>query len=190
MAKGTLLFLFLLSIFASLLFGINIGKKLEISQRTNNKEQTTNAVISTPTTIAIPTIIPTLIATPSSSLKKSTSVTTYADGTCGFSFSYPGSFMKQRSTNGQSTVLTDPENPASVIASTCASSIPRPPVSSEKIESIMLDKLPATLYHDQNQDGTPRDEVIVKHPVNNQEIIVAGFGEFYRQALSSFKFIQ
>lgn len=179
MAKGTLIFLFFLTIFAALLFGINIGKKL-VSQQ--------SAIIITPSPSPSPVIIPAISASPSAALKKSTSVTTYTDDRCGFSFSYPGSFINQKTINGQSTILTDPENPKSIIAATCASSIPRPPVSSEKIESIMLGNTAATLYHDQNQDGTPRDEVIVKHPTNGMEIIIAGYGEYFQQALASFKF--
>lgn len=186
MAKGTLIFLFFLTIFAALLFGINIGKKLSIS---NSSIPQPTAYNPQPTVTPSPAIIPIISASPSAALKKSTGATTYTDATCGFSFSYPGSFINQKTTNGQSTILTDPENPSSIIAATCSSSIPRPPVSSDKIESIMLGNTAATLYHDQNQDGAPRDEVIVKHPSNGMEIIMAGYGENFQQALSSFKFI-
>ncbi len=184
MAKGTTIFFIILITVASLLFGINIGKKLNSPQL-----PITNYQLSTITPSPTITLTPTLSATPSAAVKKSTSITTYTDGTCGFSFSYPGSFIKQKSTNQQSTILTDPDDPKSTIAATCAASIPRPPVSSDKIESIMLDKAAATLYHDQNQqDGSPRDIVIVKHPSNGMEIILAGFGSTFQQVLASFKF--
>lgn len=183
MARGTVIFLFILAIIATLLFGINLGKKLGVSQST---------IVITPSpapTITL-TATPTLIATPSAVIKK-TGITTYTDSSCGFSFSYPGSFIAQKSVNGQTTILTDPDDSSQTLAATCAASIPRPPVSSDKIEAIMLDKVPATLYHDQNaQDGSPRDEIIVKHPTNGMEIILAGYGETFQQALTSFKFIQ
>ncbi len=191
MAKGTIIFLFALSLLATLLLGINVGKKLGISSN-SNLQPTTGNVQPTITPSLTPTIIPsiTIISSPSAGMKKISGKTTYTDGSCGFSFSYPGSFMKQKSVNQQATILTDPDDPTSVIAVTCAASIPRPPVTSDKIESIMLDKVAATLYHDQNKDGTPRDEVIVKHPTNGMEIILAGFGANYKQALSSFRFIE
>lgn len=187
MAKGTLIFLFFLAILATLLFGINLGKKLYKSQSIQVPPTPTITLSPTPT----PTIIsvnPTAASTPSATFKKILGNATFTNATCGFSFSYPGSFLRQKTVNEQSIIYADPENPSVSIAATCATNIPRPPVSSDKIEAINLDKVAATLYHDQNADGTPRDEVIVKHPTNGQEIIVAGFGEFFRQVLSSFKF--
>lgn len=186
MAKGTITFLVILALVATLLLGINVGKKLGISQRTNNKEQITITVTPSPSI----TITPTQTATPSAVMKKSTSITTYTDASCGFSFSYPGSFIKQKSTNQQTTILTDPDDSSATIAATCAASIPRPPVSSDKIEAITINGVNALLYHDQNSDGSPRDEVIAKHPVTGMEIIIAGYGENFQQALSSFKFTQ
>lgn len=189
MAKGTIIFFFTLTIIATLLFGINIGKKLRINQLpTANYQQPTPSLSPTPSPTI--TIIPTKSASPSSVIKRTRGgTTTYTDGTCGFSFSYFGSFVKQKSTNQQTTILTDPNDSASTIAATCAATIPRPPVTSDKIEAITLDKVAATLYHDQNNDGTPRDEVIVKSPKTGLEIIIAGYGENFQQALSSFKFI-
>lgn len=190
MAKGTLFFLIILLLIATLLFGINVGKKLGISQSAINN-QPTNQAPTPPRIDYDPSVIsPTQTATPSSVMKKSTGITTYTDASCGFSFSYPGSFIKQKSVNQQTTILTDPDDSSSTIAATCAASIPRPPVSSDKIEAISLDKVAATLYHDQNEDGSPRNEVIVKHPTNGMEIILAGFGASFQQALASFKFVQ
>lgn len=196
MAKGTIIFLFILALVATLLFGINLGKKLG-----NNQLQTVNYPASPagrqqPTPSLSPTPSPTLIilpaksASPSAVMKKNSATTTYTDTTCGFSFTYSGSYIKQKSTNQQATILTDPNDPTSTIAATCAATIPRPPVSSDKIEAITLDKVAATLYHDQDaKDGSPRDEVIVKHPKTGLEIILAGFGANFQQALTSFKFI-
>lgn len=182
MAKGTVIFLIILALVATLLFGINIGKKLGVYQ---------NTIVVTPTSIptTAPTATPTLTATPSAGMRKTTGTTTFSDKSCGFAFSYPGSYINQKSVNGQATILSDPNDQKASIVATCDKSIPRPPVSSDKIESITLDGRAATLYHDQASDGSPRDEVIVRHPTNGMEILLAGYGEFFQQVLASFKFI-
>ena len=61
---------------------------------------------------------------------------------------------------------------------------------SENIESIIIDGQPATLYHDINSDSSPRDEVIVKHPFRDEEVIIAGYGNNFQHALASFKFVE
>ena len=195
MAKGTIVFIFFLAVLASLLFGINLGKQL-------GKSEVASTVIS-PTGNIKPTLLPSFTPPPSptpivsittspntipSSRKSGT--TTFSDKTCGFEFSYPGSFIRQKTVNSQSVIFTDPDNPNITIAAACATSIPRPPVSSEKIEPITLGGVAAMLYHDQNSDGTPRDEIIAKHPTRELEIIIAGYGATFQSALSSFRFIQ
>ena len=189
MAKGTIKLFFSISIFATILFGINLGKKLVSNQLPTTNYQLPTSILSPSPTPTI-YIFPTISSSPSRTIKKSTGITTYTDGTCGFSFSYPGSFIKQKSTNQQATIITDPDDPQAAIAATCAASIPRPPVTSDKIEAITMDKVAATLYHDQNSDGTPRDEVIVKHPTSGMEIILAGYGSTFQQVLTTFKFVR
>ncbi len=197
MAKGTVIFLFILAIVASLLAGINIGKNLKLSQSIHNSQ---TPILSPSPTTHNPSLsltpIPTLTSSPSSSLTpsnrqtSSTATTTYSNSSCGFSFSYPGSYINEKSVNNQSIILVDPNNPNDAIATTCAASIPRPPVSSDKIEAVTLGGVAATLYHDQTQSGQSRNEVIVKNPNNGLEIIIAGYGPTFQSALNSFKFIQ
>ncbi|MBM3284134.1 hypothetical protein FJY90_07920 [Candidatus Gottesmanbacteria bacterium] len=193
MAKGTTIFILILAVLASLLFGINIGKKLgkseiaSVNQATINNQQLTITPIPSLTITSILTLSSTPTATSSG---KISGITTYTDKSCGFSFSYPGSFIRQKTVNSQSVIFTDPDNPNLAIAAACAASIPRPPVASEKIESLILDGVAGILYHDQNPDGSPRDEVIVKHPDKELEIIIAGYGDSFTSALTSFKFTQ
>lgn len=190
MAKGTIVSLFILALVATLLFGINIGKKISSNQNMPS-EPTIN--VQRPTTIPTPTLTlsPTITSTSSSQISGSKSLTTYSDKTCGFSFSYPGSFIKQQTVNEKSIIISDPNDENQAIAATCAQEIPKPPLPDNKIEQIILDKVTAALYHDTNaKDGTPRDEVIVRHPTNNMEIIIAGFGSLFQQAISSFRFIR
>ncbi len=186
MAKGTLIFLFILAILAAFLIGINVGKNISKQQFSNEAiEQLSNQPSPSPTLILTPTIAsPSATRTP-----KTTGTSTFTDRTCGFSFSYPGSFLRQETENAQSIIFTDPDDPNAAIATTCTASIPRPPVSSDKIEAITLGGVGAILYHDQNKDGTPRDEVIVKNPNNDMEIIIAGYGDTFQKALTSFKFL-
>lgn len=194
MAKGTIILLFALGILASLLLGVNIGKRLE---RSFSKQSFDFAQDKQPTTIPtappIPTVTVVLLeASPSAAttVPATKGTSTFTDRTCGFTFSYPGSYLRQKTVNEQSVIFTDPNNPQSIIATTCASSIPRPPVEPSKIEAIILDNEAVTLFHDQNPDGTPRDEVIARHPTNGMEIIIAGYGPSFQNALSSFKFIK
>jgi len=190
MAKGTLILFFLLSIIATLLLGINIGKKIGTNQPLNSQPTTYNLQ---PTTIhPSPTLtnIPTPVATISAGISiKAGSTTIYNDATCGLKFSYPAIFTKQKAVSVKATILSDPQNPNSALAVSCDQKIPRPPVSSDKIENITLDGIGGLLYHDRNQDGTPRDEVIVKHPAKNLEIIIAGYGPTFQQVISSFRFL-
>jgi hypothetical protein len=134
---------------------------------------------------------------PSTSLRTSLQPTTkaglstFTDKTCGFSFSYPGGYLSSNTTNGQSTILTNPNNANESIVTACEAEIPKPPLTPDKLEEITIDGLPTFLYHDSSsKDGTPRDEIIVKHPTNGKEIIVAGYGQAFNATIASFKFIK
>lgn len=172
------------------MIGINVGKKISSNQ---NMPSEPTASGQRPATVLSPTLTltPTITSTTSSQMKGTKSLTTYTDKTCGFSFSFPSSFIKTQTVNQQSTIITDPNDPDQAIAVTCAEEIPKPPLPDDKIEQITLDEIPATLYHDTNaKDGSPRIEVIVKHPTKNLEIIIAGYGTLFQQAVSSFRFIK
>lgn len=197
MAKGTIILLFILFIIASLLLGINIGKKIGNPESSPPQPVTINQLPTTnyqsPTITLPPTpessVSATLSVTPINT-KKTSGTSTFTDKTCGVSFSYPGSYLKQTSANGKSTIFTDPENIDTAIAVACAPSIPRPPVTSDQIEAITVDKIAATLYHDKNPEGLPRDEVILKNPYNDMEVIIAGFGSTYQTILKNLRFVQ
>ena len=184
MPKGTLLLFFILTVLATLLVGINIGKKI-------NSSNIASLSISPSTPKPSITLIPTEIVpqiTGAITQKTTDGHTTYTDQNCGYTFTIPGSYIKSSSANGKSIIITDPDNPQAIIAATCAQTLPRPPLSSDKIVAYTLDGESAILYHDKTPEGNPRDEVIVKHPNKNLEIIIAGYGPIYEQVLSSFKF--
>lgn len=191
MPKATFLLFFVLTAISMLLIGVQIGRKTA-SFSTSPPPSVTNQQVSpsplpqpTPTTTPRPTSSQT-----SQSSSSDGSTSTFSDRRCGYSFSFPGSFMKQKTVNEKSTIFTDPDDATQAIAATCASSLPKPPLPDSKKESITMDNQIGTLYHDQNPDVTPRDEVFVKHPTNGMEIIIAGYGATFEQALSSFKFIR
>jgi len=191
MAKGTTIFIIILTSLAFLLLGINIGKRLPKFDQENSSGQAQPTPFPTNTPIPSPTIsfLPSSSTTSATKKPKTKSLSTYQDKTCGFSVSYPSSFLSTKTVNNNSFILADPDNEKEAIAATCAEVIPKPPVTSDKIEAIKLDGVPATLYHDSYSDGSPRDEFIVKHPKTGIEIIIAGFGESFKQATTSFKFL-
>lgn len=194
MPGKTLILLFSLSLIATLLIGVNIGKRLGVSQYLS-QYQPPPTILPTITLSLTPTFI---FPSPTISLMqevKGTQVksgtSTYTDENCGFIISYLGSYLQSKSVNGQTTIITDPNNPGATVVTTCQQEIPAPPLPPDKIENITLDGVSARLYHDaSSQDGSPRDEVIVKHPTLNHEIIIAGYGPTFSSIISSFKFIR
>lgn len=178
MAKGTIIVLSTLAVIALLLLGINIGKR-----------------IGSPAPVTPPPTIVTQQPTPTTEIAQSTTAnqsgtSTFTDNSCGFSFSYPSSYMKQQTANKSSVIYVDPNNPKIAVAATCAATLPRPPVSSDKQEIVTLAGVTGTLYHDTDPSGNPRDDIFVKHPTNGMEIVIAGYGETFQTIRSTFKFIQ
>lgn len=193
MAKGTIIFIIILGLFASLLLGFRLGKL-----------SNSNINSTVPTLLPTITVTPQIsnlklqilnydknIATPTSSLKpESSAKSVYSDKSCGFSLSFPSSFLNSKTNNGQSTIYTNPDNPDDTVVTACLAEIPKPPLPADKIEVVTLDGVEAKLYHDSSsKDGSPRDEAIVTHPRNGLQIIIAGYGKSFQMAISSFKFI-
>src|SRR3989338_1170829 len=158
MAKGTILFLFLLAIIATLLFGINIGKKINLNQPPS---------VPSPTLTSIkPTLIPT-IPVASNSATTVGNTTTYINNNCGYQISYPAAWTRLES-DPRSVALENPATSSGKLAIVCQEEIPRVPLPEEKIEDIKLGTISAKLYHDSSQkDGTPIDKVIATIPGKN-----------------------
>lgn len=185
MAKGTVIFLGILALIAVLLFGINLGKKIG----NPNLSQNPGVMPSVQPTEMLPS--PTVfIPSPTEQVSYSgQAITTFSDNTCGYSFSYPGSFIRQKTANERSVVYLDQSHPQVSIAATCAPALPRPSLGPDRQENVTLGGVSGILYHDVDPRGIPREEIIVKHPVNGMEIIIAGSGEIFQTVRSSFKFI-
>lgn len=177
--KGTVLFIFLLSITASLLIGFNFGKKFNPNLK---------LVLPAPTIIVTPSLMP----APTINLDNITSSVSasFNDKSCGISLRFPAPFKIDKNETAKSTIITNPGNSNDIIAVACLNNIPKPPLPEDKIEDIKLGGVIAKLYHDaSSKDGSPRDEVIVSHPTNGMEVIIAGYGKTFNAILASFKFI-
>jgi hypothetical protein len=186
MAKGTVIFLSILAVIALLLLGINIGKKIGTPSSSNITQTTQPTLYNSQPTVYVPspTVAPTVA---NQSTITNQNMSTFTDSSCGYSFSYPGSFMRQETVNKKSAIYVDPNNPKNVIAATCETTLPRPPLSSE---TVTLAGVTGTLYHDTDTNGNQRDEIFVKHPTSGMEIVIAGYGEIFQTIRSTFKFVQ
>lgn len=189
MSKGTAIFIAILSAIAFLLIGINIGKGLRVNDEIQLPKPNPPEIRPTETPIPSPTLIyiENTLVTPITSDK---TPHTYIDADCAMTYSYPGTYIKTLPTNERSTIFADSNDPDTVIATSCMKKLPRPPVSSENIEAISVDGIAATLYHDKTQSGSPRDEIIVKHPTTGLEIIVAAPPDVLQNLLPSLQFMR
>ncbi len=172
MPRNTFVLISLLAVFAALVIGVNIGKRF------NNPS---TVVVSPPTiTITPPAGEPTLLP----------QTITYASPACGVSFDYPANFAKQEAFASTSAIFTDSQNANAMIIFTCQKDIPKPPLPPDKIETMKVGSISATLYHDANaKDGKPIDKLIFRHPKTGLDIFLAGIGSTFQQTLASIKIL-
>lgn len=183
MAKGTILFLFFLTIVATLLIGINIGKKF------NNQSLVPSP---SPTTPLLQPTTYNLSPSPQVASNSATTlngITKFTNRSCGYEVSYPENW-KRLDYDAKSVALENPATTSGKLAIVCAPEIPRVPLQLDKIEVIKLSTSTATLYHDASpNDGTPIDKIIAKIPGKNMDIFIGGLGSTLKTILNSFKFI-
>src|SRR3989338_3813750 len=191
MPKNTLYLIIFLCVVASLLFGINIGKNLGFKQYLSQNMPTPTPIIRQPSPTQTLTPIPTQTVISGDKISVGANQSVYTDRACGFTLTFASTYLNQQPVNGTSTIITDPDDPSSGIVATCQQEIPKPPLLPERIEDIVIDSVSSKLYHDvSSKDGTPRDEVIVRHPAKNWDIIVAGYGATFDEAMANFKFLR
>lgn len=162
MHRNTYLLVIVLAVFAALLIGVNIGKRLQ----------------KQPASPSAPTPIPT------------TSTKIYMNTYCGFSLSYPASYTVLENASG-SAILHNTADKTESITLTCQKAIPRPALPSDKIETFVLSdsSMSATLYHDSSgRDGTPIDVLIFRHP-RGMDIFIAGYGEAFNAAIKTLQIL-
>ncbi len=171
MPRNTFLVVSLLAIFAALVIGVNMGKRL------GNPA---------PTPLPSPTIGLSPSPTPAQSMM-------YRSVACSISFDYPVSLIKQETPASTSAIFTDPQNTSStsgMIVFTCQKDIPKPPLPTDKIEAMKIGSVSGTLYHDTTaHDGKPIDKLIFHHPKTGLDIFLAGLGPTFQHAIDSLKIL-
>ena len=167
MHRNTYLVVVILAVFAALLIGMNIGKRLQ-------KSPSLSVVPVAPTSTPPPEI----------------AMQTYTDVYCGFSLTYPSNFTVLENASG-SAILNNPVDKTQSITLTCQKSIPKPALTADKIETLTIPAtsgatLSAKLYHDTSaKDGTPINVIIFTHPTNGMEGFVAGYGSAFDAAIKT-----
>lgn len=176
MHRNTYILVSILAVLAALVVGVNVGKKI--------------SPVSPP---APPT--PTPLAKPNPTLLDTTLTQTYVDNACGFSLEYSNDYSLTENASG-SAILSSTGSGNQSIVMTCQKNIPRPPLASDKIQSLMLPastgaSVSATLYHDQSsKDSSPIDAIIFTHPTRKLDVFVAGYGDSFNAAIKTIQVIQ
>jgi hypothetical protein len=168
----TYLLITFLAAFAALLVGVHLGKRLSPSS------------LQTATTTPTPTASP----------ESTTSATQlYTNTMCGFTLQVPTTLSFMEGASG-SAFLINANNQNESIAIACQSDIPRPPLTLDKIETVILyneaktASAAAKLYHDASaKDGTPLDQFIFYHPTKDMDVFIAGFGKTFDTVIATLK---
>jgi hypothetical protein len=175
MHRNTFLLVLGLSIFAALVVGVNVGKKMAGSP--------TGTSQGSPT----PTTTPTLSAQAPKNL-------VYISSICGYSLTHPESLTLVEDATGSAMLLN--ANDKTTILMTCQKDIPRPPIPTSFIETRILNNpsktasISAKLYHDHSEkDGTPLDALIYHNTTIGKDVFIAGFGEDFNTVLSTLTLI-
>src|SRR3989344_2009602 len=104
MPKNTAIVLIILGLTATLLFGINIGKNLSVSQGQPLQMASASPVPSRASYL-LPS--PTLFVTNPSPVALKLDGSVYTDGYCGFSVSFNGTVNEQKNGNYRSVVFSE-----------------------------------------------------------------------------------
>lgn len=183
MAKATLALLFVLSLVATLLLGINIGKKMEKLQSMPIPSPTPqNLQISPPSVSTTPPITPNNVTT-------SGNLTTYTSYNCFYKATYPNSW-RHVELDAKSVAFENPSSTESGrVAILCAQSVPTPSVPVDKIANYSIGSISAKLYHNFSSDSTPLEEIIAPIPGKNMNIFIAGSGSVFSSIVKSIQFL-
>lgn len=174
MHRNTFLLVTVLAVFAALVVGVNFGRRMGTSS--------VNQAQQVPVSIS-PSSQPTPATAPSANEH-------YTNRYCGVSFDYP-STLKIVEGASNSAVFANTQTPAESVLFTCQKDIPKPPLTSDNIESLTISSVSARLYHDiSEKDGVQVDKLIVRNPHNGFDIFLAGTGNAFRQIISSISFLR
>lgn len=182
MHRNTVFFIIILTVLASLLVGINMGKRISGGE----------PIV---TQLPIPSSQPKIIYTsPTPIATNSAQTVTYAFTDCGISFSYQNDFTLTESSQGaqltrpiaKTSTTKEPET----INLACSGQIPRPPLARDRIDTATVAGLTVNLYHDASaKDGTPLDAIIFTHPKNGLDVAILGFGEAFKKLVPTIRLL-
>ncbi len=153
MHKNTFLLVLILAIIASLLVGVNIGRKFQAKP----DQPLADSPIISPAQPAQSTI--------------------FTSTNCGITLSLPqGTQAEGVSSRSARFVSAD----QTVIQFACEREIPRFPVPSEQIETIQIASISGKLYHTKSaKEGTTLDALIFRNPNTAMDIYLAGLGSTF-----------
>ncbi len=194
MLKNTYYVILFLSIFAALVIGLNIGKKLQQSQSTQTQQELSIISPTANPSIAEPTIpASTLSATgkPATQSGSTGKTMLYTSASCGVSLSYPDTIaVEESSTDAKGAIFTNKSDPTDIVVLTCQKDIPKPPLPAQNIEDRLIGSTPAKLYHDTSQkDGTKVDALIFTHPKTKLDVFIGGYGATFNTLIQSLKIL-
>jgi len=168
MSRNTFILIAFLSIFAALVVGVNIGRKVSgnpipSENQAQEVKQQTN-----------PTITP--IPTPKT--------LQYINKRCGLSFQYPSSLYATEIPNGDQFI--NPDNPNKYFTIMCQKTIERPQVDELLIEKLEVGTVSAYLYHDiAKEDNSPLEKLIFRNPKNKLEIYLGGDKDMFEEIVKT-----
>ena len=194
--KNTYYLILFLSILAALIIGLNIGKRMQNQKTGNNATIAPPQITDTPTPSATTSSV-FQTGTGSGELKNATTSSaaqkekTYTNTTCGITLSYPDTVtIEESSTETQGVIFTNKSDPKDIVVVTCQKDIPKPPLSLENIEDIMIGTVAAKLYHDTSaKDGTKMDALIFTHPKTKLDVFIGGYGRVFNTIIQSLKIL-
>lgn len=166
MHRNTAILLVVLTLVTAFVMGIRVNRKL---YPTPPASPNPSSVFANPS--------PTPVDAPQND------VLNHENADCGIAFSYPTSF--QVKTGANATTLKD-ESTGEEINILCGASLPKPPLTQDKIETASAAGQQALVYHDASaRTGNPIDVVMFTHPTNMLEVAVIGIGEVFNQLVAS-----
>jgi len=197
MLKNTYYLILFLAVFAALVVGFNIGKGIQKPQTTETENiPTPSPIITDITNESSPLSAPLYPSTSAGTLKNATSSgttkgTLYTSSSCGIALTYPDTVaLEESSTQTYGAVFTNTSNSMDMVVLTCQKNIPRPPLSSQNIETAMIGTVEAKLYHDTSaKDGAKGDALIFTHPKTKLDIFIGGYGSIFNALIQTIKIL-
>jgi len=201
MHRNTYLLILCLAIFAALIVGLNIGKKMQTPQKETQVISPSPAQSITPTPIFTEDMVQgtqsSVIRTGTESAKTKTATTSatgkksllFTSSACGLSLTYPDTWKTEdSSTSTNGVIFTETTNPKNIIVMTCQKGITKPSLPPEQIETMKIGTITGTLYHDQSSNEQV-DGLIFTHPKTALDVFIGGYGATFNAVIKSIKIL-